>query len=167
MKTATLTEGLSVLLGRIAAYLLFPLVLAVAYSSFKRYFLGSMPTWGYEVPIFLYGISFMLGGAYCLMHEKHVNVDILPKYLSPSNQKRLSVVTNVLIMISCAVIGYYAVWWAWDSTLLRERSVHQTEFNPEIWWFKWIIPISFIAIAIQALQNILNQLTRKKVSHHD
>lgn len=156
-----MAENASKWLGFFAAFLLFPLVLTVAYSSFKRYFLGAMPTWGYEVPIFLYGMSFMLGGAYCLLRDKHVNVDIMPKYLSAANRAKVTALSNLLILVSCAVIGYYAVLWAWDSTLLRERSIHQTEFNPEIWWFKWSVPIGFLSIALQAFSNILKSFFGK------
>lgn len=152
-----LIDSISNCLGKIAAFLILPMIMFVVYSSFKRYIVGSMPVWGYEVPIFLYGVSSILGGCYCHKNKKHVNIDIISKYLSSAQYRKLSVLSELVVFTCCFIVAYYAVSWAWDSTLLRERSIHQTEFNPEIWWFKWMIPVGFFSIALQALRNILKK----------
>jgi TRAP-type C4-dicarboxylate transport system permease small subunit len=46
--------------------------------------------------------------------------------------------------------------WAWEATRTFERSIHQTAFNPPIWWFKWVVPISAGMIAIQAMTNLVD-----------
>jgi hypothetical protein len=38
---------------------------------------------------------------------------------------------------------------------MRERSTHQTPFNPEVWWYRWIIPISCALISWQAFKDML------------
>ena len=89
-------------IGNIATSLILPLIILIVYATCKRYFLDSMPSWGYEVPIFIYGIFFLLGGILCQVNGKHVNVDILPKYVPKRWQKRLNILSN--IMIATAVL---------------------------------------------------------------
>lgn len=148
-------SNLSRNIGNIAALLILPLIILIVYATSKRYFFDSMPSWGYEVPIFIYGIFFLMGGILCQLKGKHVNVDILPKYVSPKWQRRLCVISNVMIAIACFTVAYYASKWAYESTLINERSVHQTDFNPTVWWFKWFVPVSFLLIALQSIANII------------
>lgn len=147
-------------LGYFSALLILPLVFLIIYATCKRYFWGNMPSWGYEIPIFLYGIFFLIGGILCQINDKHVNVDILPKYVSVKTHNKLMIFSNLVIVASCLMVAYHASSWAYESTLLNERSVHQTDFNPSIWWFKWFVPISFFGVAVQATVNTLSILTR-------
>ncbi len=142
-------------IGNIATSLILPLIILIVYATCKRYFLDSMPSWGYEVPIFIYGIFFLLGGILCQVNGKHVNVDILPKYVPKRWQKRLNILSNIMIATACFTMAYYASEWSYESTLINERSVHQTDFNPTVWWFKWFVPFSFLLVALQSVANII------------
>lgn len=152
---AVKVSRVSKFLGNIAALLILPLVVLIVYATCKRYFFSSMPSWGYEIPIFMYGIFFLIGGILCQVNNKHVNVDILPKYISGKSQKRLSMFSNIIIAAACLTVTYYASEWAYESTLINERSVHQTDFNPTVWWFKWFVPISFFFVALQSIANVI------------
>jgi TRAP-type mannitol/chloroaromatic compound transport system permease small subunit len=44
---------------------------------------------------------------------------------------------------------------AWQSTLILERSIHQSAFNPQIWWFKWVIPISAALVLLQSFGELI------------
>lgn len=107
-KIAEKVSCLSRCIGNAAAILILPLIVLIIYSTCKRYFFNNMPSWGYEVPIFIYGISFLLGGILCQVNGKHVNVDILPKYVSIKWQKRLNVFSNIMIAVACFIIACYA-----------------------------------------------------------
>ncbi len=154
-KFAEKISCLSRRIGTIAALLILPLIILIVYATCKRYFLDSMPSWGYEVPIFIYGIFFLIGGVLCQVGGKHVNVDILPKYVPKRWQRRLNTLSNIMIAAACFVVAYYASEWAYEATLINERSVHQTDFNPTVWWFKWFVPVSFLLVALQSIANII------------
>ncbi|MEG1824164.1 MAG: TRAP transporter small permease [Cloacibacillus sp.] len=159
-KFAMQFNRISKYLGDITALIILPLIGLIIYAACKRYFFDSMPSWGYEIPIFIYGMFFLVGGIYCQLNNKHVNVDILPKYVSLKWQTRLQTLSNLLIAGGCLVVAYYASGWAYESMLINERSVHQTDFNPTIWWFKLFVPFSFFFVAIQSIVNIVLPLTK-------
>lgn len=138
------------------AYLVFPLIIVVTFGAFMRYFFHSMPNWCFEISIFLYGIMIMLGGAYVHSEQKHIRVDILEKYLPTGVTKILAFISEMIVIFTCVILIFVSSPWAWDSFLLREKSVHLTSFNPPIWWFKAIVPLSTFLVLKQSIQNLLN-----------
>lgn len=131
------------------------LAIVVFYGALMRYVVKDMPSWAYEISIFMYGILSFCSGAYCLLHDKHVSVDIIKGRLSPKLQRNLDVMYAMVTIICIAIISYYAICWAIESTLILERSEHQTAFNPQIWWFKWTVVIALIMLILQAISSIM------------
>jgi TRAP-type C4-dicarboxylate transport system permease small subunit len=148
--------------GKLISLLLLPLIAIIVYSTLMSYFFRSPPSWSFEISLFLFGSFFMLGAAYCHLEKKHVAVDMFSRYLSPKWQKGFGVFIELVVFIVAAVFVYVSIPNAWHSTMMGERSVHQTPFNPPVWWFRWIIPVSSILIAIQAFRNMLSCLKEKK-----
>jgi len=142
-------------LGRMIALLILPLITIVVYSALKSYFFKSPPIWTFEMSLFFFGSFFMLGSAYCHMQKKHVAVDVINHYLPVRWRRVQGVFSEIVVLFVAIVIIYVSVPSAWQSTLIRERSILQTPFNPQIWWFRWIIPISCFLIAVQACIDIV------------
>jgi len=159
-----IVDKISCTVGRLDSYVVLPMIFLIAYATCKRYFFSNMPGWGYDIPIFLYGAHFMLGGAWTQYSGKHVNVDIINKFVSEKTQRRLSAFSNCVVFLACLVVVVYSTGWAWESTLINEKSVHQTQFNPSIWWFKWFVPVSFLFVALQSLSNVIKLISNKSSS---
>ncbi len=140
-------------INKITAYLTIPLVIIVVYCALMRYIFHAMPDWGFEMSIFIFGLQAMLGGVYTHACKKHVSVDIFSKYLSDRMNLKLKMMYEIAIFFVCFFILFVSCEWAWDSFRIGERSIHQTTFNPPIWWFKAIIPISCFLMSIQSLLN--------------
>jgi len=119
------------------------------------YFYKAPPIWGFETTLFLYGCFFMLGAGYCHVQKKHVAVDVLIHHVGPKTARALSIFSELVVLFVVLVMIYVSIPTVQRSFLIRERSLHQTPFNPEIWWFRAIIPISCALISWQALKNIL------------
>jgi TRAP-type C4-dicarboxylate transport system permease small subunit len=84
----------------------------------------------------------------------HIAVDTLPRRLPVRAQKYIQIFSFIIVIIVCLVAVWMGSIWAWKSTMIWERSIHQTVFNPPVWWFKWVIPISAALIVIQALADM-------------
>lgn len=144
--------------GHAAAFLILPLIATIVYSVMARYLLNEVVHWAFEISIFLYGIMVCIGGAYTLKHKAHVRVDVLPDYLGPRGRCILDVFSFLVVIAVCCLITYIGTRAAWMSTLRLERSSLQTPFDPQIWWFRWFIPISATLIALQAVAEIFQAL---------
>lgn len=144
--------------GKLVSLLLLPLIAIVVYSVLKSYFFKAPPSWNFEMSIFLFGSFFMLGSAYCHEEKGHVTVDIIRHYLPVKWHKVQSIFSESVVLFVVFVILYVSIPSAWCSTLMGERSILQTPFNPYVWWFRWIIPISCVLISLQCLKNIYQLL---------
>lgn len=148
-------ENISLWSGKITSALIFPMILIVVFSVIMRYVLKIALNWSFEVSIFVYGIYFMMGGAYCEWAGSHVAVDVLIRFLGPTGKKVLQTIIALVMTLSCAVLIYNSARFSLHSTLIGEHSIHQTAFNPPIWWFKWFIPISSFFIVLQGIAELL------------
>jgi TRAP-type mannitol/chloroaromatic compound transport system permease small subunit len=145
-------------IGQGAALLILPLIATIVYSVMVRYLMNEIVHWAFEISIFLYGIMVTIGGAYTLKHKAHVRVDVLADYLGPRGRCILDVVSFLVIFGVCCMIAYIGTRAAWMSTLRLERSTLQTPFDPQIWWFRWFIPVSATLIALQSVAEIFQSL---------
>ena len=146
-------------MGKCVSLLILPLIAEIVYSSLKSYLFNDTPIWNFEVTLFLYGAFFMLGAAYCHREKKHVAVEVLANYVSPGKRKALRIVSELVVLFVALAILYAAVPAAYKSILIRERSMHQTPFNPQVWWFKCIIPITCAMISWQSLRDLYGIVT--------
>jgi TRAP-type C4-dicarboxylate transport system permease small subunit len=104
----------------------------------------------------------MLGSAYCHLEKKHVAVDALIHYVGPKTARGLSIFAELVVLFVVVVMLYVSIPAAYRSYMIRERSTHQTPFNPQIWWYRWIIPISCALISWQAFKDMLSLIRGKK-----
>jgi TRAP-type mannitol/chloroaromatic compound transport system permease small subunit len=139
--------------GKLVSLLIIPLIIEIVYCALKGYIFKSTPEWGFEITIFLYGIIFMLGSAYTHMKKGHVAVEVLTLYISPQKHKHLKLFAEVIVCFVALVIMWVSIPSAYRSTIMGERSTLQTPFNPYVWWYRWVIPLSCALIAFQAATN--------------
>jgi TRAP-type C4-dicarboxylate transport system permease small subunit len=147
--------------GRMISILMLPLIFEIIYSASKAYLLNDSPIWSFEATLFLYGAIFMLGGAYCHREKKHVAVEVLVDHVSPKHRRVLNIFAEAVVLFVALAITWASVPTAYKSTLMLERSTHQTPFNPQVWWYRWIIPISCVLLACQAIYDICGLATGK------
>lgn len=143
-------------IGYLLSLLIFPMIFVIVYLVVMRYFFKDPPDWGFEVSIFIYGLHLLLPGGYCLLEKAHVSVDIFSVRSSPRIQKMIGLVSSLVILFVSIVLVVVSSKWAWLSTLMGQRSIHQTAFNPPIWWFKWAVPLSASLIALQSISDFLS-----------
>lgn len=148
-------EGFQDRIGRFISLLLIPLILIVVYTAVMRYAFNNAPAWGFEVSVFIFGIYAIISGAYVLKEDGHVRVDILPSLLGKTGNFIIDILSNVMTIIVSAVMLFMGTLSAFASTKIAERSLHQSTFNPPIWWFRWMIPIAALLILIQAVINLI------------
>jgi len=148
-------------LGKLISLLILPLIAQIIYGALMSYFYKAPPIWGFETTLFLYGSFFMLGSAYCHMQKKHVAMDVLIQHVGPKTARALSIFAEIAVLFVVVIMFYFSSTAAYRSIMIRERSTHQTPFNPEIWWYRCVIPISCALISWQAFKNMLSLITGK------
>ena len=130
--------------------LLIYLTLSVSTTVLTRYLLNFMPrgifeTWKYSI---LY-ISF-LGGAWLLIKDGHVRMDLVLTRLTPKAQRMLNTLTSVIGAGACFVLTWFSAHATLQCIQNSTRLVNE-QLAPPQWPIMIIIPIGSFLIFIQFL----------------
>lgn len=148
-----LTDGLSRLLGVVAAILLVVAVVIVCQMVFVRYGLNQSTSWQTEFVTYTLIASTFLGAPYVLLTRGHVNVELVPLALGARARFVLALLAYGLAALLCLTLTWYsALFWyeAWDGGWRTE-----TIWAPPLWKVYLSMPIGFAALSLQYIADIL------------
>ena len=86
--------------GRVIAWLIIPMTVAVTWEVVARHFFRAPTIWAFDVVYMLYGTHFMLGTAYTLMRIGHVRTDMLYSNWSIRRQNWIDAHRLPLLLLS-------------------------------------------------------------------
>ncbi len=140
------------------AALMFIVVPVLCFEVVMRYFFDAPTVWALELSSLLFGPYFMLAGPYLLHIGGHVNVDVLYAWLPPRVAAAVDIVTYPIIFFFALTILYHSWPVAMNAFGMRETSF--TPWNPEIWPFKFVVPVAMGLLFLQALAEFLRAWAR-------
>jgi TRAP-type mannitol/chloroaromatic compound transport system permease small subunit len=154
-------DRISVWSGKITAWVILLMTVLVAYDITMRY----LSRWGgdtiralwftynysYDMSYYLYGLFFMLGGAYALSRGQHVRGDVFYRMWPVRVQGSIDFVLYIFAFFP-AIIALISVGaqWAAASWYIQERSFTSAA-APPIYPLKTVIPIAGALMAIQGV----------------
>ena len=148
-------DRLSTWVGQAFAWLIVALTALVTWEVLSRKFLNRPHAWAFDAQIMLYGVLFMMAGAYTLSKNGHVRGDVLYGFFPPRLQAGLDLALYVLFFIPGAAAMVYAGWaYAMESCAISERSTITVD-GPPIYPFKAFIPIAGALILLQGFVEIV------------
>ncbi|HEY50024.1 MAG TPA: TRAP transporter small permease subunit [Dehalococcoidia bacterium] len=142
--------------GKIVSFLVVFMVGVMVYEVIARYVFDSPTAWAYETVTFLLATYSILGGAYVLRHQGHVNMDILYSRLSLRRRAILDLVTSALFFLLCAVLMWKGIDWAMRSIRLAETTT--STFAAPVYPIKAMIPLGTFLLLIQGLAKFIRDL---------
>ncbi len=131
-------------------------VFAYTYEVTARY-LFNMPTiWVHESSFLLFGMQYMMAGAYGLLHGSHVRVDVLYTKLSLRKQAALSVFTSVFFFIFVLAMMATAYRFFFDSLGMDERSVETWQVH--YWPVKMMMLVGACLIFLAGISRLIKDI---------
>ena len=141
--------------GKLFAWLIVVLTLAITYDVSARYLFSAPTDWAYDAAYILYGTLFMMAGAYTLSRNGHVRGDVLYGFFPPRLQASLDLALYFLFFIpGIAALAYSGIDFAQISWDLREHSSTMSG-GPPLYHFKTFIPIAGAFVLLQGLAEII------------
>jgi TRAP-type mannitol/chloroaromatic compound transport system permease small subunit len=147
-------DRLTTFVGRLFAWSIVLLTLLVSWEVFSRYFLNHPHPWALDAQIMLYGILFMMAGAYTLAHQGHVRGDVLYGQLSARSQAGIDLVLYVFFYLP----GVLALTWAGWTYANESLAIRENTFSPDplpLYPFKFVIPVAGFLLLLQGIVEIL------------
>jgi len=153
-------ESVSERVGKLTSWIILALIAIMFLSTMMRYGFGKAPVWGYDLAWMVYGAYFLLGGAYCHLHEGHVRVDFLSTRLSPRGRSILEVVCYLVFFFPLFYIllkggTSYAIY-SWVS---KERSPFAHTWAPPVAPIKTVMLVAFLLLALQGVASFIKHLS--------
>ncbi len=147
-------DKISTRLGQLFAWLIVALTALVTWEIVSRKFFDAPHAWTFDAQIQLYGVLFMMAGAYTLAKSGHVRGDVLYGFFPPRLQATIDLGLYLFFFVPGTVAMVYAGWiYAGESWAIHERSAIMAE-GPPIYPFKTFIPIAGALILLQGLAEI-------------
>lgn len=148
-------DKLSTRAGQISAISVVLLTALICWEVFNRYVMSNPHDWVFDITYMLYGVMFMMAGAYTLSKNGHVRGDVLYGFFKPRTQALFDLILYFVFFIPGVIALVYAgIYFAADSFAINEHTT-QTANGPPIWPFKMIIPIAGGLLLIQGFAEIV------------
>ncbi|OHC68365.1 MAG: hypothetical protein A2045_09280 [Rhodocyclales bacterium GWA2_65_20] len=152
-KLLLFVDKTSTFVGHFFAWAILVLTGLISWEVFSRYVLNVPHPWVLDAQIMLYGLLFMMAGAYTLAASGHVRGDVLYGYFPPRLQAGIDLALYIVFFLPGTFALTYAGWiFANEALAIREQT-----FSPDplpLYPFKFVIPVAGFFLLIQGLVEI-------------
>jgi TRAP-type mannitol/chloroaromatic compound transport system permease small subunit len=147
-------DRFSTWIGKACAWSVVLLTVLISWEVFSRYVLNHPHAWVLDAQIMLYGLLFMMAGAYTLSKNGHVRGDVLYGFLRPRTQAIVDLTLYIIFFLPGVIALTWAGWtYANESLAIREQT-----FNADplpVYPFKFVIPVSGFVLLLQGIVEII------------
>lgn len=153
-RTLLAVDRLSTWLGQVFAWSIVLLTLGISWEVYSRYVMNEPHDWALNGQIMLYGILFMMAGAYTLSKSGHVRGDVLYGFFQPRTQAAIDLILYVVFFLPGIVALTWAGWEYFNESLaIREKTFSATPLP--LYPFKFFIPLAGAILLLQGVVEIV------------
>lgn len=149
-------NGVSQLMGLVAATMIVISVLITCQMIFIRYFLNGSTIWHTEAVVYMMVSATLLGLPYVQKLKGHVSVELVPIMLPPPARKGLMMVSYLAAITILSVMTFYSAEIVYLSYIRGWTS--ETVWGPPLWIPYLTMPVGFGLFALQLLADLLDVL---------
>jgi len=142
--------------GEYVAYWAVLAVFAYYYEVLARYVFNSPTNWVHESMFLMFGMQYMLSGAYAYREDAHVRVDVVYAKFSRRGKAIADIITSIFFFIFTLTMLWTGLRFALDAVQVGEHSF--TEWGIEYWPVKLTIPIGAALIVLQGLSKLIKDV---------
>jgi len=144
--------------GRIVAWLIIPMTIAVTWEVVARHFFRAPTIWAFDVTYMLYGTHFMLGTAYTLMRIGHVRTDMLYSRWSIRRQNWIDAIGYLFFFFPAMLLLFYFGWQEFYHAFQIGETSDASPWRPIVYPFKGVIPLTAALLLIQGVAELLKSI---------
>jgi TRAP-type mannitol/chloroaromatic compound transport system permease small subunit len=139
-------EWVNVRVGHFIAYWSVIAVFVYYYEVIARYVFNSPTNWVHESMFLMFGMQYMLAGAYAYREDAHVRVDVFYSKFSTRGKAIADIITSVFFFIFVLTMLWTGTRFALDA--IDNSEVSFTEWGVQYWPVKLMIPIGAGLLAL-------------------
>ncbi len=161
-KFTDLIDRLSTNVGQYVAYWALIAVFGYYYEVLARFVFNSPTNWVHESMFLMFGMQYMLSGAFAYREDQHVRVDVIYAQFSVRGKAIADIITSVFFFIFTITMLWTTIRFAMDSVFVGEHSF--TEWGIQYWPVKLTMPIGAALMVLQGVSKLIKDIiivTRK------
>jgi len=148
-KFLNFVDKMNLWIGRVFAFLILFLVLAIMVEVVSRYFFNAPTRWSNEISQYLLTGVVMLGAGFCLVYDGHVRVDILHRNFSPGTKAVVDLISFLLIFMFVTAMVWKGGELCYDAFIHDKRSM--TILEMPLFPSMVLVPIGGLLLGLQGL----------------
>ncbi|MDW7712111.1 MAG: TRAP transporter small permease subunit [Deferrisomatales bacterium] len=149
-------DALSMWSGKAVSILTLLVALVIVYETTVRTFFLRPTVWAAEATVFACGLVYVIGGAWTMLEDKHVRIDLLYSRLSPRGRATINTLSFSFFALYVGVMLWATTAYALDSLQLRETL--GTAWDPPIYPIKLALAFSFLLLLLQGIARFIRDL---------
>jgi TRAP-type mannitol/chloroaromatic compound transport system permease small subunit len=149
-------EWVNIRAGEFVAYWALISVFVYYYEVIARFVFNSPTNWVHESMFLMYGMQYMLCGAYAYREDQHVRVDVFYTKFSPRGKAIADIVTSVFFFIFMVTMLWTGARFAMDA--INNHEVSFTEWGVQYWPVKLMLPIGAALMVLQGLSKLIKDI---------
>ncbi len=143
----------------VAKYVAFWALIAVFgyyYEVMARFVFNSPTNWVHESMFLMFGMQYMLCGAYAYKEDQHVRVDVFYSKFSRRGKAAADIFTSVFFFIFTITMLWTTIRFAMDSISQDEHSF--TEWGIQYWPIKVSMPVGAALLVLQGVAKLIKDI---------
>jgi len=142
--------------GEFVAYWSVIAVFAYYYEVLARYVFNSPTNWVHESMFLMFGMQYLLSGAFAYREDQHVRVDVFYAKFSPRGKAIADIITSAFFFTFIGTMLWTGTRFAWDAISVGEHSF--TEWGVQYWPVKLTIAVGAALMLLQGLSKLLKDI---------
>lgn len=155
-KLLCVVDRFSVIIGKSCKYLILVILGIMLFEIISRYMFNKPTEWVIELSSYMFGAYFFLGGAYTLIRDQHVRMDILYVKWSRKVRKIADIVTFPLFAVYLVLFIYGGIGNIQYS--LRNHEISNSLWGPQLAPIKIVITIGTMLLLIQGITILIRDI---------
>lgn len=133
-----MADKLSVFSGVFVGYWTIIAVFVYFFEVVSRYFFNSPTNWAHESMYLMFGMQYILAGAFAYFHDAHVRVDLFYAKASPRGKAAIDIVTSMFFLIF-ALAFIWTGWTFFSSSMNQNQFFFARGYSNEVSFTEWAI----------------------------
>ena len=145
--------------GIFVGFFIIPIAIIINIEVVSRYVFNSPTIWANTLAQLIYGGFIVMGGAYTLLHNGHVRMDVIYNRL-PSARARaiMDSASSGLFFLFCAAMLYKSIPWVVMVTVGQAKALN-IMWDAIAYPTYWCLPVSVALLAIMGLIRFIRDLS--------
>ena len=149
--------AISTVAGWVAATMIVVAVAITCQMIFIRFVMNGSTVWQTEVVVYLVIAATLVGLPYVQRLRGHVNVDLLPLYLSHRWRLRLALLASLVALGFCLLVLWNGIEWWWEA--YDGGWTTDSMWRARLWIYYAALPIGMGVLCLQYVADIYCLLT--------